>query len=230
MSRRHPTLSVPQLKAQLRGSSEYDQWSSEVFERYRQVCRNCGEVLRPEAHHIIRFDTLFQEVLDANQASIRRGEFDLVFHAALDYAPLWDADNGIILCGYGPGRPLSCHQRADVGTLSQAELRRLADDPRWPRRRSGGKELGVDEGWDDHVLEAIELLRRPIFDGLLERWIEVERLADGDDHLWAEIYAEARRLGSAATTVARVAERHALERASRKEVMEARALGSGQPG
>ncbi len=82
MSRRHPTLSVPQLKAQLRGSSEYDQWSSEVFERYRQVCRNCGEVLRPEAHHIIRFDTLFQEVLDANQASIRRGEFDLVFHAA----------------------------------------------------------------------------------------------------------------------------------------------------
>ncbi|NHZ84540.1 MAG: hypothetical protein GWP19_01495 [Planctomycetia bacterium] len=83
----------------IRKSRKSHQWRIEVYERDNYTCQECGQNGGElNAHHIKSFSMLIQYL---------KTEMGEVFYKnALDFAPLWDVDNGVTLC-------VACHKRTD---------------------------------------------------------------------------------------------------------------------
>lgn len=72
---------------QIRNSSRYSQWRSDIFRRDQYLCQCCGKTkCKIEAHHI----KMFSKILTENEITSMED--------ALICEELWDITNGITLC------------------------------------------------------------------------------------------------------------------------------------
>ena len=87
---------ITKLDKQIRNSSEYKKWRSDVFQRDNWTCQTCqgrskvGKRVVLEAHHIKTFKSILK---DNNIKTLKE---------SLDCKELWNKDNGETLC-------LDCH-------------------------------------------------------------------------------------------------------------------------
>lgn len=91
----------------VRQSESYNKWRLTVYKKDKFKCQACGyqhqkgkkrKVL--DADHIIPFSFIFNKLLK------EKGEINL-YENALNYEPLWDIENGRVLCR-------SCHKKTDT--------------------------------------------------------------------------------------------------------------------
>lgn len=80
------------VKQYLRTCSKYRAWRKRVIARDGWKCRHCGSTRRLHVDHITPFNELF------NRAKGRLRNKDKIREACLNYAPMWRANNGRVLC------------------------------------------------------------------------------------------------------------------------------------
>jgi len=84
---KEPENRITPLRLQIRNSSQYSNWRTQIFGRDNFTCQHCGvRGTWLEAHHIEEFAKIFQK-------------YNIVsFEGAMNCIPLWDLDNGTTLC------------------------------------------------------------------------------------------------------------------------------------
>jgi len=84
---KEPEDRITPLRLQIRNSSKYSDWRTQIFGRDNFTCQKCG--VRGswlEAHHVKEFAQIFQK-------------YNIIsFEGAMNCIPLWDVNNGITLC------------------------------------------------------------------------------------------------------------------------------------
>lgn len=92
---------ITPIAFQVRNSSKYAQWRTDVFIRDKFTCRKCGQIGRNlEVHHVFSFADLFQEAMEYMPLFSP-------YEAALLYFPLWRVENGTTLCR-------GCHKKERI--------------------------------------------------------------------------------------------------------------------
>jgi hypothetical protein len=92
----------------IRTSAEYIEWRKDVFKRDNYLCVKCGTKGYINAHHIIPFSKIFNEVKE---------KYPLldIKETAKKFPKLWDVKNGKTLCN-------KCHKAEHFGTKGINEL------------------------------------------------------------------------------------------------------------
>ena len=80
------------IAKQIRQSAKYRQWAKQIVQQDKCICQICQTKKRLEAHHIVDFLSIINEV--------RYGYIDrkITYKRALKYIFLWDIHNGITVC------------------------------------------------------------------------------------------------------------------------------------
>lgn len=101
---KHPYLSkVEKIAKKIRCSKIYRDWRNKVVQRDK-VCQICKGKKNLEAHHLVDFISILNEIRYAYS------DRKLTYERALKYKFLWDLENGITLCQY-------CHIHYHLGQL-----------------------------------------------------------------------------------------------------------------
>ena len=92
------------FRQSLKRRTPYLRWRDAVYERDGHKCTQCGSDSSLHAHHLKRFSTLVDEFLSLHPDKDPKTDKYELLRLAVDYAPLWEAANGVSLC-------VPCHQK-----------------------------------------------------------------------------------------------------------------------